>query len=114
MWIFQNNSFVSVVQDKHLRDQVWVRARVRGDVEAFFAKTDFEPEVIETQQADYRFRAAVSKADVAAAVSQSIMNLDYENFKNSVPKGAAGDMRHDAYTQVWSEMFAYQRRAANK
>jgi hypothetical protein len=54
MWIFLNNAFLSIVQDKDNMARFMVRARLRGDLERVFAHAT----VIETPPpADYRFRA---------------------------------------------------------
>ena len=61
MWIVLNNSFVSVVQHREDPALVLVRGRFRGDVDRFLnAKRE-----IETPGADYRFRATVTRRELA-------------------------------------------------
>ena len=103
MWIFSNNSFVSAVQDRNNPDGLCVRARVKGDLETLFGS---DVEVVETFDSDYRYRCFVSKDRVANTIAQSIRNIEYTNFKNSVDDHD----RHDAYLDVWTAMYRYQHR----
>lgn len=96
MWIFLNDAFVSIVAHKDDPDKVVVRARVKGDIENVFG----DVEVIETDNSDYRFRAFLPREMVANAVWNSLMDVDYTNFKDSVKE----NRRHDAYLGVWDVM----------
>lgn len=110
MWIFKNDAFVSIVEDRHNSDHLWVRARVKGDLEKFF-KGVLEPpqlKVMRTKHADYLFRAVVQRDTVAAAMQMAVLQVDYPNFKNSIAPTKEGDLRHDAYMGVWTKMLAYQ------
>jgi hypothetical protein len=108
MWVFKNDAFVSLVQDRDMPDQLWARARVRGHLEAFFGEDADVLEVIETPNADYAFRAAVARADVASVLCKSAADVRYENFKKSIPMNRKGDRYHDALMKVWSAMHALQ------
>lgn len=96
MWWFANDSFLSIVQKTDDKDKLTVRARVKGDIEAVFP----DAKVVEGAGTDYRFRAKIPRAQVAKAMFDRVMALDYSNFKSSVidPK------RHDVYMQVWDIM----------
>lgn len=104
MWIFLNDAALSIVQDRLDARRLLVRARVRGDVERVFPDAD----VVETPEADYRFRAFVSRAKVKKAAAAMVAAIDYPNFKGSV----AELERHDAYMGVWSVMRSLQERLA--
>lgn len=108
MWIFKNNAFVSIAQDKDMPDQLWVRARVRGDLERFFEDADWV-EVIETPNADYRFRTAINRDIAKAALSEAVDQIDYVNFKNSIGTTPVEEERHSAYLRVWTAMMGLQR-----
>lgn len=108
MWIFKNDAFVSIVEDKDMPDQLWARARIKGDLERFFNDADWL-EVIETNDADYRFRAAVDRQIVKMALIKAVDDLDYTNFKSSISQDAKGDRRHRAYLRVWTAMMGWQR-----
>lgn len=105
MWVFLSDAALSIVQkpgDKMLT----VRARVGGDIDKVFPKA----KVIINAGTDYKFRAKVKREDVARAMSDAVMNLDYDNFKSSVKD----DKRHDAYLGVWSVMMRYQNQAGGR
>ena len=98
-----NNSFVSAVQDRDNPDQLCVRARIKGDLEALFGA---DTKVIETHDSDYRFRTFLPKSVVSEIVAKNIENIEYDNFKNSV----TDHDRHEAYLDVWTAMYRYQHR----
>ena len=96
MWIFLNNSFLSIVQHRNNSDLLLVRGRIGGDIEAVFPSA----KVIESRNADYRYRAEVTRHEVTSALIREVQSITYDNFKNSVQD----DLRHDAYMRVWSVM----------
>lgn len=98
MWIFQNNSFVSIVAHKDRPGYLLVRSRIEGDIERAVPGA----EVFEDLAADYRYRAIVTKDVVQEALTTSINEIDYANFKNSIPHSDV--KRHDAYMEVWQVM----------
>jgi len=110
MWIFLNNSFLSIVDnmDDPTGETLLVRARFKGDLEAVF--TDFSSldllEVEETPDADYRFRTRLPRHCVASAIAQDILNINYPNFKDSIPEGQPN--RYTAYVQTWAVMSKVQ------
>lgn len=103
MWIFLNNAFLSIVHKDGDDSTLLVRARRRGDIEAVFP----EAEVRETPGNDYRFRALLDRETVAQAMAESVRNICYANFKDTVKDRA----RHDAYLGVWTVMYRYQHQA---
>lgn len=104
MWIFLNNAFLSVVRHRSKPGFLLVRARSEGDIELVFQGA----EVDRTDQADYRYRAVVEEGLVAAVIAESILGIDYDNFKGSIP--SEDHDRHEAYMDVWSNMHRYQTR----
>ena len=110
MWIFLQNSFLSIVDPEAsydgssgpIGDKLLVRARIDGDIEAVFPKA----KVIETPHRDYRFRALISRHMVALAMAKAVNQIGASNFKGSVPEKA----RHDAYAGVWNVMYREQLR----
>jgi len=101
MWVFLNNSFLSIVQKPGQKDSLTVRARIRGDIERVCPGAG----VSENTGTDYKFRAVVDRKEIAKALSENIMNLTASNFKASV----SDPDRHDAYYKVWCAMNNYQR-----
>lgn len=100
MWIMQNQSFLSIVDAAETPGCLLVRARRVGDIEAVFPHAD----VVILVGRDYRFRAEITRADVAKALVSAVMGLDYANFKSSV----ADPHLHRAYADVWGVMAGLQ------
>ena len=101
MWICLNNAFLSIVEPEHGSDDLLVRARRPGDIEAVFGK-DYKVE--KRPERDYLFRALIPREVVADVIAAQVMDIGYGNFKNSV-----NDRRlHDAYARVWSVMAGLQ------
>ena len=107
MWLFTSKSFLSVVADKEnpKGDRLLVRSRIAGDIEEVFPDAN----VMETSNADYRFRAWVSREKVNKAISEYVQNLNYINFKNSVEDQA----RIRPLMRVWSTMYEHQEARLN-
>jgi hypothetical protein len=113
MWICLNNAFLSIVDPagaysggERRGPDLLVRARYKGDIEAVFPLAD----VKQTPQRDYMYRATVPRADVAAAIQNQVMRLDYSNFKGSVKD----QWRHDVYLDFWHITNREQRRQHSK
>ena len=100
MWVFTNKAFLSIVADRNDPDRLLVRARFSDDINAVFPDANVQ----ETPDADYRFRAFISRNVVAANLVDSIIQIDYPNFKGSVLQ----NWRHDLYMKVWPIMFSAQ------
>ena len=102
MWIVLNNSFLSIVKNRNNDDELLVRARVKGDIEKIFSNAD----VFTDDNADYKYRSYINRKIVASTISQNLLNIDYDNFKNSVSKNDV--MRSNAYMSVWSALHKIQ------
>jgi hypothetical protein len=100
MWIFLNNSFLSIVDKGGDGSTLLVRARREGDIERVFPQAVVE----RTPHNDYRFRARIDREAVALAMAEAVKGIRYSNFKDSVGERP----RHDAYMDVWSAMYRYQ------
>lgn len=108
MWLYLNDAFVSIVQDRDdpTGNTLLVRARVRGDIERFLAGAGQPPpQVQETRRADYRFRVRVPRQTVACAVADAAQRIGYDNFKASVrgPEPERASRAH-AYGRCWQAM----------
>lgn len=103
MWVFLNNAFFSAVVDRSDKTgrTLVVRGRRKGELQKVFRDVKVET----TPLADYRFRARVSRDELAAALAREVGRINYVNFKDSVDDKP----RHDAYLRVWSAMFSYQK-----
>jgi len=94
MWICTNRGFFSAVHKGCKPNELVVRARRPGDLEAVFPGC----KVVKSTNTDYAFRAVLPRARVAEVISAEIMGIQYENFKNSV----RDDDLHSAYNQFWN------------
>ena len=100
MWLFTSNGFVSVVASRDSQDDLLVRARVRDHLQALFPQAS----VIETLDADYRFRTIVNKKVVRKFVTDQVNAINYPNFKDTV----TDTKYHAACLRVWSSMYDLQ------
>jgi hypothetical protein len=100
MWIFLNNAFLSIVDKGGDGTTLLVRARKDVYIERVFP----DSQVKETPGNDYRFRALITRDQVAKAISDLVQGITYPNFKGSVKERR----RHDAYMDVWSVMHRFQ------
>lgn len=108
MWILTDLGFFSIVETPGDRDEgrLTIRARVRGDLDALRAKVlpGLGP-IADGGGTDYPFRATAPRGDVAMALANLAMNLDYANFKDAV-KARQGAKRAAAYGEVWQVLRA--------
>ena len=101
MWIQFNNAFLSIVENRDNKLELLVRARIKGDIEKIFPEAD----VFKDDSADYKYRAFISKAKVAARVMLKMTEINYGNFKNSVKD----IKRKHTYSNVWMELKKLQK-----
>ena len=101
MWIQFNNAFLSIVENRDNKLELLVRARIKGDIEKIFP----EANVFKDDSADYKYRAFISKAKVAARMMLKITEINYDNFKNSVKEVE----RKNSYSNIWYELRKLQK-----
>ena len=101
MWIQFNNAFLSIVENREKTIELLVRARVKGDIEKVFPEAD----VFEDNNADYKYRAFISKAKVAERMVLKVTEINYDNFKNSVKEIE----RKNVYSNIWAELRKFQK-----
>ena len=101
MWIQFNNAFLSIVENREKTIELLVRARVKGDIEKVFPEAD----VFEDNNADYKYRAFISKAIVAEKIMLKVTEINYDNFKNSVKEIE----RKKVYGNIWAELRNFQK-----
>lgn len=102
MWIIMNDAFLSVVQNIYDEDELLVRARVEGDIERVFPNA----EVFADEGSDYKYRSYLNKREVAKVIEWGVLDIDYGNFKNSVP--SSDSKRRIVYDRVWSDLLRLQ------
>lgn len=96
MWIATNVGFISIVADRNRPEFLLIRARSKADLLEVFPNCV----PIETPDADYRFRISMKRGDVAEKFFNDIFDIDYDNFKSSVPKRMSG-LSH-MYHRMWN------------
>jgi hypothetical protein len=82
MWIFTSGGFVSAVQHDKNSSCILVRARLRKhlyDIAGFSGTR-----IIRNMDADYPYRVEVDREVFASWLYRKAMNLDYDNYKDSV------------------------------
>ena len=111
MWLFTNFGFFSIVQKPEdvAGEMLTVRARVRKDLEALRDKVlpALGP-IIENAGTDYPYRVRVDRAVFANALAKIALDIDYDNFKDSVGK-EQGDAREGLYGEVWRTLRKLQK-----
>lgn len=129
MWVFLNDAFFSIVDEKakqakfgvkpakrkiNDRDILVVRARRKGDIERVFSQHmklyDRKLEVTESAVTDYQFRARIPRGVVKEVMVAEVQRITYGNFKDSV----AEDDLHHAYSSVWGVMYRLQEPPARR
>ena len=96
MWVFLNDSFLSIVAHRQRPKFLLVRARRSEDITVIFPGA----RVIEASGSDYEYRAVIKRRVVEDAIAAEVARIDYPNFKDSVREPA----RHDVYFGVWTHM----------
>jgi hypothetical protein len=93
------------------QDELLVRTRSKVDIDKLQKllkeKYQFDGEVIDLQKPDYAYRMIVPREIFASFISSSAMELDYDNFKNTIY--GKDYQRHDAYMRCWEAMYEWQR-----
>jgi len=95
MWIFAKDGFLSITPHKEKPECFMVRGRVKGDIEYYFPNAT----VIETPDADYRYRTTLLREEVADRVRDAVIDIR-SGFKSSV----TDQRRMPFYLEVWSVM----------
>lgn len=103
MWLFTTDGFLSIVSKDCKPHQLTVRARVKADLKRAFPRAKI---TTSKPPADYRFRAVVTRRELAAYLGKMVEKIAYANFKDTVRDAA----RHDAYLRVWNALYALQER----
>ena len=97
-----NNSFLSIVENRNNKNELLVRARIKGDIENIFN----DVKTFEDEKADYKYRAFIQRDLVEKVIASQVASINYANFKGSISPD--DEIRHSAYMRVWSEMYKVQ------
>lgn len=112
MWLYSKTGFYSIVHKPPCnRDELLVRTRSKVDIDKLQKllkeKYKFDGEVIDSPKADYAYRMMVPREIFASFISSAAMELDYDNFKNTI--SGKDYQRHHAYMRCWEAMCEWQR-----
>lgn len=99
MWIAYSDGWLSIVAHRDKPNHLLVRGRRREHLETLFPNV----QVYVDEDADYAYRADVTRDDVANTLSEYVMDIEYDNFKNSVRDSEL----HHAYNALWNIMWDY-------
>jgi hypothetical protein len=99
MWIFTPNAFLSIVSHRGKPDHLLVRARLPGDIERVFP----EAKVTRSPQADYLYRAEISRKAVGDALTAHALSMGYDNVKGAVSDSRRGRMMGRVWATCASE-----------
>jgi len=99
MWIGHNKGWLSIVAHRDKPEYLLVRARKPEHITEIWKNAD----VYENENADYYYRADILRQEVARIIGYTIVDINYDNFKNSVKDWELGT----AYSKVWTVMFDY-------
>jgi len=108
MWIFCEAGFFSVVRKGGGPDTLQVRARCAQDLSVLRQWCPGLEAFTHTPNADYAYRAIVSRQDFAAALSQMALDIDYDNFKDVVARRGGGEQRMTVYHRIWGLLADWQ------
>jgi hypothetical protein len=108
MWLITTTGFYSIVQKPGEKD-LTIRSRVKKDLEALRDKyLQNMGEIMRTDNADYRYRTLISHAELAAAAAQMVLDIEYDNFKNTVAR-VQGLNRAHVYGNVWEDLLVLKK-----
>lgn len=112
MWLYLKTGFYSIVHKPPCKpDELLVRTRCKDDIDKLQIllkeKFKYNSEVTESPKADYAYRMIVSREVFALFIATALLDLNYDNFKNTVY--GKDYQRHDAYMRCWEAMYEWQR-----
>jgi hypothetical protein len=65
--------------------------------------------IVTTKMADYHYRLTVNAEAFGEYLKNSVLAIDYDNFKSSLPHNTPTDRkRSKAYMNVWSALYQLQ------
>ena len=106
MWLATQHGFYSIVQKP--AGQFHVRTRCEKDLENLIALADLEAPLHHTTDGDYAWRIIVGQKEVSAIMAALATSIDYPNFKDRIHNEPGQRDKLPAYSQLWSQMLAYQ------
>jgi len=112
MWIFTKHGFYSVVKKGCADDELLVRSRQKADLINLGKKLGIKIQIRDGAGSDYRYRSVLKKVDLAKYLAETVSELDYSNFKDTVPK--RDFLRQEAYLRCWEALLDWQQSSQNR
>jgi hypothetical protein len=109
MWLTTTKGFISVVEFNDDSQKLLVRARNPEHIAAAFP----DAEIIENASADYRWRAIVSRLDVADFAYEAAMDIDYSSHVKEAVSGGDDDL-YRAMLRTWNAFMDYQEKVLKR
>ena len=109
MWVFTQDGFISVVDNKQEPGKLTARARDEQSLQLLAELAGSE--IHRSKNCDYPYRTFVTRDQLNEFMTAQIDSLDYRNFKSRVWQ-SRGEKYHDACTDVWEAMLAVTDNAA--
>tara|TARA_B110000902_G_scaffold32330_1_gene34524 strand:- start:720 stop:1040 length:321 start_codon:yes stop_codon:yes gene_type:complete len=102
MWLYISDGFLSIVAHRDQPMHLLVRARHPEHIKALLPSLA----VTVMPEADYQFRVVAHRTVVQRALVHYVMDMDYDNFKDSI----TDEPYHDVCLDVWRTMWTYGKR----
>lgn len=99
MWLFLSGGFLSIVAHRYKPNHVLVRARNMGHLKQAFPNAEYYTYT----DSDYPYRADIERSEVSDMIADYVVNMSYDNFKNSVLEQKYENACH----AIWNIMFRY-------
>ena len=96
MWVCSKYGFYSIVQSGK---DIQVRGREEVDLKNLVRACQLNKKIIETEQADYRFRVIVTPRELEDIMLTLADSVDYPNFKSMID--TRPDQKNKPYHDVW-------------
>ena len=90
---------MSIVAHRNKPDHLLVRARNMNHLKSLFPNAKH----FSLKQSDYPHRAIVERSTVAKMFGNYVLNMKYDNFKNSISESRYFHVCHD----VWGMIYEY-------
>lgn len=101
MWVFTQQGFVSIVDNRQSPGKLTVRSRDKASLEPISARTG--EKILELPNRDYEYRIYITREQLADWLVDQVDHLTYSNFKSRISK-TRGAVYHGACDAVWGVM----------
>ena len=99
MWLFFSDGFLSIVAHRERPNHLLVRSRNMAHLKVLFPNAEHFSLV----NSDYAHRAIVSRKEVSIVLTNYLMTMKYDNYKNSINEY----IFKETCNVIWSIMYQY-------